>query len=195
MLFRIPATLAIAVLLLTACGSDGDDVPGDQPVKPASSVPTGWKTTDLDAVTVATPPDWTKQETQALTKTVDSTTWRGTVDAEGNSAAGAEVRVISKPQQSARRAARSLAINATAKLQGGAIEPVRITWPGATSAYYLTYEAKVGKPGEEKAYGTRTVVFDLKDGRQVQVTALAGSGPDAKLPAQVIGTVRLAPGS
>jgi len=49
--------VVIALLVLSACGSGGDDVPDDQAVKPAST-PAGWTRTDLEAVTVAAPPAW-----------------------------------------------------------------------------------------------------------------------------------------
>jgi hypothetical protein len=194
-MLRIPVTIAVLALLLTSCGSDDGDVPSDQPIKPVSSTPSGWDTTDLDAVTLATPPDWTKQETQKLTKTLESTTWRSEPLPDGTSASGAEVRVISSPQQPAKRAARALAIDATAQLQGGSIEPVKVSWPGAKSAYYLSYTATTGEAEEEKAFTTRTLVLDLEDGRQVQVTSLSGDPATKKLPAQVLGTVTVATGS
>jgi hypothetical protein len=194
-MLRIPVTIAVLALMLASCGSDGGDVPSDQPVKPLSATPSGWDTTDLDAVTVATPPEWTKLETQQLSKTLESTTWRSAALPDGTSASGAEVRVISTPQQSAKRAARALAIDATAQLQGGSIEPVKVTWPDAKSAYFLSYTAKTGKPGEEKSFATRTLVLDLEDGRQVQVTALSGDPATTKVPAQVLGTVTVTTGS
>jgi hypothetical protein len=185
--------VVIALLVLSACGSGGDDVPDDQAIKPAST-PSGWTRTDLKAVSVAAPPAWEKGDTKAATETMDVTTWRHPVSG-GTSDSGLEVRVISKPQQEAAKAAKALAISAMAGLESGKVEPERITWPGAKTAYLLSYTAAVG-PGEQKQkFLTRTFVLDLADGQQVQVTSLAVDGSaDAKLPERVLSTVKLTAG-
>ena len=187
------ACMAVALLvLLTACGS-GDDVPDDQAIKPAST-PSGWTRTDLKAVTVAAPPAWEKGDTKAATETMDVTTWRHPVSG-GTSDSGLEVRVISKPQQQAAKAAKALAVSAMAGLESGQVEPRKITWPGAKTACLLSYTATSG-PGEQKQkFLIRTFVLDLDDGQQVQVTALAPDGSaDAKLPERVLSTVQLSGG-
>lgn len=185
--------VVIALLVLSACGSGGDDVPDDQAIKPAST-PSGWTRTDLKAVSVAAPPAWEKGDTKAATETMDVTTWRHPVSG-GTSDSGLEVRVISKPQQEAAKAAKALAISAMAGLESGKVEPEKITWPGAKTAYLLSYTAAVG-PGEQKQkFLTRTFVLDLADGQQVQVTSLAVDGSaDAKLPERVLSTVKLTAG-
>jgi len=188
------ACMAVALLvLLGACGSGGDDVPDDQAIKPAST-PSGWTRTDLKAVTVAAPPAWEKGDTKAATETMDVTTWRHAASG-GTSDSGLEVRVISKPQQEAAKAAKALAVSAMASLEAGQVEPEKITWPGAKTAYLLSYTATSG-PGEQKQkFLTRTFVLDLDDGQQVQVTALAINGSaDAKLPQRVLSTVTLTGG-
>ena len=185
---RAVAALAL-LLLLSACGS-GDDVPDDQAIKPAGT-PSGWTRTDLDAVTVAAPPAWEKGKTKAATETMDITTWRHPVSG-GTSDSGLEVRVISKPQQPAEKAAEALAVSAMAGLESGKVEPKPITWPGAKDAFLLAYKATFGPADKKQTYLSRTFVFDLDGGRQVQVTALAPvDTSDAKLPERVLSTVKL----
>jgi len=188
------ACMVIALLvLLTACGSGGDDVPDDQAIKPAST-PSGWDRTDLKAVTVAAPPEWEKGATKAATETMDVTTWRHAASG-GTSDSGMEVRVISKPQQKAAKAAKALAISAMAGLEASKVEPKKITWPGAETAYLLSYMATLGQDDQKQKFLTRTFVLDLADGQQVQVTALAIEGSsDAKLPEHVLSTVKLTGG-
>ncbi len=184
--------IALAIVLLSACGS-GDDVPEDQAIKPGST-PSGWTRTDLKAVTVAAPPAWEKGETKAATETMDVTTWQHPV-AGGTSDGGLEVRVISKPQQKAEKAAKALAVSAMAGLEAGKVEPESITWPDATTAFLLSYNATTGPTDAKKTYVTRTFVLDLDDGRQVQVTSLAAEdSADTKLPERVLSTVRLKAG-
>ncbi len=185
--------IAMVVLLLTACGS-GEDVPDDQEIKPAST-PSGWTKTDLGAVTVAAPPAWEKGETKKATQTMAVTTWQHPV-AGGTSDAGLEVRIISKPQQNAEKAAKALAVSAMAQLESGKVEPKAITWPGATDAFLLSYQPKFGPTeAKKKSYVSRTFVFDLEDKRQVQVTSLAAEDSgDTKLPERVLSTVRLTSG-
>jgi hypothetical protein len=101
-----------------------------------------------------------------------------------------EVKVISTPQQNARRAATAIAVNAMATLRGGKIKPQQITWPHARDAYYFDYNATTGTPAA--TYATRTVVFDLADGSQVQVTALAAKGSsEAAAPRRALDSVVL----
>lgn len=184
--------IVLAVALLSACGS-GDNVPDDQAIKPGST-PSGWTRIDLKAVTVAAPPAWQKGDTKAATETMDVTTWQHPV-AGGPSVGGLEVRVISRPQQNAEKAARALAVSAMAGLESGKVEPKSITWPDAKTAFLLSYKATIGPADTKKTYVTHTFVFDLDDGRQVQATSLAAEASgDAKLPERVLSTVRLKAG-
>lgn len=171
MLLRPTLAITAAALMLSACSSGGG-IPSDQVIKPAAA-PAGWTTTDLGPVNVSAPATWTKGETSAASSTVEVTTWRA--DAVGaTSSSGMEVKVISKPQQNAKKAATAIAVSAMALLKGGSITPEQITWPEAKDAYYLDYDATSGTPAA--TYATRTVVFDLADGSQVQVTSLAAQG-------------------
>jgi hypothetical protein len=190
MLLRLSTVLVAAALAMTACSS-GSGVPDDQVIKPAES-PAGWTTTKLDTVTLATPAGWTKDETKKATDTLSSTTWRAPL-VDGVAPGGVEVREISKPQQKAEKAARALALNAMATLDGGKIEPKAITWPGATDdgAYYLSYEATTGTPDAKSTFVTRTLVLDVEDGSQIQVTSLMKKGTDKTVPEKVLSTVTL----
>ncbi len=185
-------TIALAVVLLSACGS-GEDVPENQAIKPAE-MPSGWTRTDLDIVSVATPPAWEKGETEKATETMDTTTWRQP-ESGGTSNSGLEVRVISKPQQPAEKAAQALAGSAMAQLEAGRVDPEPITWPDAKDAYYLGYKPTFGPTDDKTTYVARTFVLDLEGGQQVQVTAIApdDSEDGAKLPEQVLSTVQLTP--
>lgn len=193
MILRLSAVLLLAAVSMSACTS-GSDVPGDQVLQPIKA-PAGWTSTKFDDLSIATPSGWTKGATQKATETMDTTTWRAApvagADPGGAAPSGVEVREISRPQQNAKKAARALAISATATMQGGAIEPVPIAWPNAETAYYLSYDAVVGEPDQQKTYVTRTVVFDLANGHQVQVTSVAEKGSDVKVPDRVLSTVKL----
>jgi hypothetical protein len=187
MLLRPTLTIVAAALLLSACSSS-DGIPSDQVVKPTNA-PAGWTTTDLGPVKVSAPTTWTKGETTDASSTVKVTTWRAS--ATGTSSSGMEVKVISKPQQNAKKAATTIAVNAMALLKGGSINPEQISWPNAKDAYYFEYDATSGTP--PASYATRTVVFDLADGSQVQVTALAAKGsPDSAAPKRAVESVVLA---
>lgn len=194
MTLRFTTVLLLTLVAVAGCGGDADDVPSDQELKPASA-PSGWTTTDLGSVSIATPREWEKQPPTEPTETVTATTWRAK-EVDGASPGGVEVRVISKAQQDADKAAQSLAINAMATLQGGDIEPEKIVWPGAKLAYHLTYTAEVAVKADpaapRKPYATRTLVLDLADGSQIQVNALVDEASDQKLPEQVLSTVKLA---
>lgn len=170
MLLRPTLAIAAVALILSACSS-GDGIPSDQVIKPTAA-PDGWTTTDLGPVKISAPTTWTKGDTKAATPTVKLTTWRA--DATGSSSSGMEVKVISKPQQNAKKAATAISVSAMALLKGGSINPEQISWPHAKDAYYFDYNATSGTPAA--TYATRTVVFDLVDGSQVQVTALAAKG-------------------
>jgi hypothetical protein len=186
MLLRPTLAIAAVALMLSAC-SAGGGIPSDQVIKPTKA-PAGWTTTDLGPVKVSAPATWTKGDTQDATSTVKVTTWRA--DTTGTSSSGMEVKVISKPQQNAKKAATAIAVNAMALLKGGSINPEQINWTNAKDAYYFDYNATSGTPSA--TYATRTVVFDLADGTQVQVTALAAKGSaDSAAPKRALESVVL----
>jgi hypothetical protein len=173
----VRASIALVPLLLVASCSSGDEVPEDQAIKP-SSAPSGWNRTDLDALTIAAPPHWHKLATMSPTKTTEVTAWR-----LPTSDTGLEVKVLTRPAQSAETTARALAVN---------VGPDHITWPDAKDAYLLANEATSGGTDEKRA--SIAFVFDLRDGRQVLVTSTAPDGSaDAKLSERVLSTVRLKP--
>jgi hypothetical protein len=165
-------------------------VPDDQAIKPAPT-PSGWKTTTLDGVTVAAPPAWEKGATKAATTTMKITTWQHP-SSDGTSDQGLEVRVISKAQQSAAKAAKALAVSAMAELDAGKVEPKQLTWPDTKDAFLLSYKATFGPADKKQTYDLRTFVLDLENGRQVQVTSLVSDDlSEPKLPERVLSTVRL----
>lgn len=196
-------TIAVAGLLmaLTACsGGDGGDVPDDQELVP-SAAPSDWEEADLGPVSVAAPPDWERGEDTQPTETITQSVWRAP-EVDGLSGGGLDVKVISTPQQSTEKNAKSLAISAMAMLQAGDVEPVEIEWPGAEEAYLLEYESKLTtRPAtaedpepqpldEPLTLITRTLVLGLADGSQVQVTAL--SSTSAELPDQAVASTVVA---
>ena len=185
---RVPAIIAVSALALSAC-SGSDSIPKDQELQPVSS-PSGWKPATLDGVKVSAPADWTKGATTQASATLKSTVWRA-AEVNGVAPGGMEVRVISKPQQNAEKAALALSISASASLQGGKIDPEKITWANAKSAYYYTTTISAGLTGSQTKFTSATTVFDLSDGRQIQVTALAEKGSQQADPTMVLGTVRL----
>lgn len=191
---RLTTVLLLAALAMTGCSGGEEDVPDDQPIKPASA-PSGWTTTDLGPISIATPPEWEKQPAQEPSQTMTSTTWRAK-EVDGTSPGGVEVRVISKPQQDAGKAAKALAINAMATLQGGDVEPEKVVWPQSELAYYIAYTSQVAVEKDpaapRKPYVTRTLVLDLADGSQVQVNSLVDEASGEKLPDQVLSSVKLA---
>ena len=191
---RLTTVLLLTVLAMTGCSGGEEDVPDDQPVKPASA-PSGWTSNDVGPISLATPPEWEKQPSTEPSQTMTATTWRAK-EVDGASPGGVEVRVISKPQQDSRKASKSLAINAMATLQAGDVEPEKVVWPQSELAYYIAYTSKVAVETDpaapRKPYVTRTLVLDLSDGSQVQVNALVEESSGEKLPDQVLSTVKLA---
>lgn len=183
---RLIVATAVVALTLGGCSSS-DGVPADQVITPRTP-PAGWTSSDLGPVKVSAPRSWTKAAAAAISSTVTTTTWRASPS--GRSSSGMEVTVISRPQQNARKAATAIAINAMAVLDGGHITPERIAWPHAARAYYFDYTATSGSPAV--AYATRTVVLDLSDGSQVQVTALAAKGSsESQAPKRALESVAL----
>lgn len=199
---RLAAALLATAFALSACsGSDSDSegtatVPDDQVIQPADGTPSGFTETDLGAVSIAVPSDWDKQPETKPADNITSTVWRGQVQ-DGIATGGVDVRVITDPQQPADKAAQALAISAMATLGGRNIEPQEIVWPKASSAYFLEYEAQApiptaspsasASPAVTPELATRTLVLDLADGTQVQVTALSADSQD--VPAEVLSTV------
>lgn len=188
---RVLALAAATALLLSACSSE-PSVPDDQVVKPAS-VPSKWSTEDLGVLSVSAPASWDLQPATKPAKNITSTTWRTGVDDDGRASGGLEVKVITDPQAPAEKAAESLAVSALATLRSGTVDPLSIVWPDATDAWYLAYTATVGLPDDEVAYPTRTMVLDLDEKTQVQVTVLTAEGTDEKVIDQVLTTVKLTP--
>lgn len=193
MTLRLTTVLLLTVLAVSGCAGD-DDVPEDQEIRPASA-PSGWTTTDLGPVSVATPPEWKKQPVAEPSQTMTTTTWRAD-EVDGASPGGLEVRVITEPQQNAEKAAQALAISAMATLEGGDVEPEKLVWPNAEAAYHLAYTSSVAVETDpaaaKKSFATRTLVLDLADGGQVQVTSLVDEASGAELPEQVLASVELA---
>jgi len=193
-MLRLTTVLLLAALAMAGCSGGDEDVPDNQPVKPASA-PSDWTTTDLGPVSIATPPEWEKQPSTEPSQTMTATTWRAK-EVDGISPGGVEVRVISSPQQDAGKAAQALAINAMSTLQAGDVEPEKIVWPRSELAYYIAYTSEVpvetDPAAPRKPYVTRTLVLDLADGSQVQVNALVDEDSDEKLPDQVVSTAKLA---
>lgn len=185
---RVPVVIALSALAFSACAGS-DSIPKDQALQPVSS-PAGWKTTTIEGIKVSAPAEWTKQATKQATSTMKSTVWRA-AEVNGAAPGGMEVRVISKPQQNAKKAALALSISASASLQGGKIDPQEINWTNAKSAYFYSASISAGLPGQESKFVSSTSVFDLSDGRQIQVTALAEKGSQQADPTKVLGTVRL----
>lgn len=185
---RVPALIAVSALAFAACGSS-DSISKDQDLQPVST-PSGWKTTTLEGIKVSAPAEWTMQPTKQATTTMKSTVWRA-AEVNGAAPGGMEVRVISKPQQNAQKAALALSISASASLQGGKIDPAEVDWANAKSAYFYSTTISAGLPGKESTFKSSTSVFDLPDGRQVQVTALAEKGSQQADPTMVLGTVSL----
>lgn len=198
MTLRLAAVLAATVLAVGACsGSDPDEprtVPDDQVVQPADGTPSGFTETDLGAVSIAVPSAWQQQPETKPAPNIVSTVWRGPV-VDGTATSGVDVRVVTDPQQGAEKQSEALAASAMATLGGRSVEPQEVVWPKAKRAYYVEYEATVptatSSPGATSTttpkLATRTLVLDLADGSQVQVTAL--SADDEDLPAQVLSTV------
>ncbi|MCR4513536.1 hypothetical protein [Aeromicrobium sp. 50.2.37] len=200
MKLRLAAVLAVTALAASACsGSDSEEpatVPDDQVIQPADGTPSGFTETDLGAVSIAVPSDWDKQPEAQPAENITSTVWRGQLQ-DGIATGGVDVRVITNPQQPADKASQALAISAMATLGGRNIEPQEIVWPKASSAYFLEYEAQApiptaspspsASPAVTPELATRTLVLDLADGTQVQVTALSADSED--VPAEVLSTV------
>lgn len=192
MTLRLTAVLLAAALLTVGC-SGSDDVPDDQAIKPAAA-PSGWTETELGPVTVSTPPEWTQQPTTQPAANLESTTWRA-AEVDGVSAGGLDVRVITSPQQDARKAATALGISAQAELGARDAEPEEVVWPNAEAAYLLAYTSQVPTSADgsnPQPYRTRSLVLDLADGTQVQVTALVDEAQGAGLADDALSTVVLA---
>ena len=175
-------------------------MPDDQELVP-SAAPSDWEEVDLGPVQVSAPPEWQRGEDTQPTETITQSVWRAP-EVDGVSGGGLDVKIISKPQQSAAKNAESLGISAMAMLQAGKVEPVEIQWPNAEEAYLLEYESKLTtRPGttedptpqpldEPITLVTRTLVLGLADGSQVQVTAL--SSTSAELPDQAVASTVVA---
>lgn len=188
---RVLALAAAATLLLSACSSE-PSVPDDQVIKPASA-PSGWTTDDLGVLSISTPESWEKQPSTQPADNIESTAWRTGVDDEGRASGGLEIKVITGPQAPADKAAENLAVSALATVRSGTVEPVSIVWPDADDAWYLAYTSKVGLPDDEVAYPTRTMVLDLDDDTQLQVTVLVEEGGDEDVVDEVLSTLKLTP--
>lgn len=192
-----PSTRLTAVLLaVSACSGDG--VPDDQVLQPADGTPDGFAAADLGAVGVAVPEGWDRQPAATPAPNIESTVWRGPLSG-GRASEGADVRVITDPQQPADDACTSLAASAMATLGARGVEPDAVVWPDADLACSLSYDTRMVSPGTPTsatvpALVTRTLVLDLADGTQVQVTVLSGDD-GGEVAEDVLSTVRVTDGA
>ncbi|WP_332642749.1 hypothetical protein [Aeromicrobium sp.] len=186
---RLLVALVVPLVLLTACGGS-EGIPDDQELQPASA-PSGWDTSTLDLLSLAAPPEWTKDASTSPEKGTTVTAWR-TAPVDGQSSAGMEVREITKPDHDAETAAEALAVNAMATMQGGKPDTEQIVWPTAKDAWTFSNEIVAGlDSGNEQTYVSTTFVADLDDGTQVQVLVFTKKGDADDLGAQLLGTIKL----
>lgn len=187
---RLLVALVVPIVLLSACGGS-EAVPDDQELQPSSSAPSGWKSTTLERLSVAAPPEWVEDASTTPKKGMSITAWR-TPPVDGRSAAGMEVREITKPDHDAETAAEALAVNAMATMEGGKPDTMKIVWPNATEAWTFSNEIKAGATADDKlTYVSTTFVADLDDGSQVQVLVFTEKGQSDDLGAQVLATIEL----
>lgn len=186
---RLLVALVVPIVLLTACGGS-EAVPDGQEPRPASA-PSGWKINSLERLSVATPPEWTKDAPTSPKKGMSVTAWR-TPPVDGRSVAGMEVREITTPDHEAETAAEALAVNAMATMEGGKPDIEKIVWPDANEAWTFSNEIKAGPNADEKlTYVSTTFVADLDDGSQVQVLVFTEEGQSDALGAEVLATIEL----
>lgn len=162
---------AIALVVLSACGSsEGQPIPADQVLKPAKGE-SGWKATDVDGVTITVPTAWDKTgpvdakpgELYAFQTATNSFGTRG----------GAQLITLDARRQSAEKMVKALGDQAVAVAGAKDVTTTPLKWPGATSAWYLSYVAYPPKDGKTAPHPTQVLVVDFAKTGQAQATVTA----------------------
>jgi hypothetical protein len=160
-----------ALLALSACGSSGDQsVPSDQALQPTKG-DSAWPVTDVDGVTINTPSGWDK------TGPIDAMpgqlfTFQTPTNSFGTRG-GAQLVTLDKRKQSAEKMVKALADEAVAIAGAKQITSTPVKWPGASSAWYLTYVAYPPHNGATAPHPTQVLVVDFAKTGQAQATVTA----------------------
>ncbi len=162
---------SIASLVIVACGSGGGQtIPSDQALKPVKGE-SGWRTNDNGGVTITVPTDWEK------TGPIDAKPGRlyafQTAENSFGTRGGAQLITLEKRKQSAEKMVKALGDEAVAIAGAKEISTKPVKWPGATSAWFLTYVAYPPSNGEVAPHPTEVLVVDFKNGGQAQATVTA----------------------
>lgn len=168
--------MVLGALLLSACSGE-ESVPSDQVVVP-SAAPDDWEQRSLAGVTFSTPVAWQELD---LPEAEEGTARVGYADEPGpsGSTGGIVVMVVPDASLSAASQARTFLTNAQNQEQASDGSTEEISWPGAQSAWFVSYVAQVGQGEAAAPHPTRHLVLDLDDGTQVQVTVRAEEGTPA----------------
>ena len=181
---------SMALLVLAACGSgDGQKIPSDQVLRPTKGESV-WKTNDDAGVTIAVPSDWEKTG-PVDTKPGQLFAFQTATNSFGTRG-GAQIITLDKRKQSAEKMVKALGDEAVAVAGAKEVSTTPIKWPGATSAWFLTYVAYPPSKGDVAPHPTEVLVVDFKSGGQAQatVTALREDFAPQKMH-EVLGTVTI----
>lgn len=183
--------MALAMATMTGCGSsDGVKVPSDQALQPAKG-DSAWSTKDVRGVTISVPSDWKKIGPLPVGEDGEQYAFQTDENSFGTRG-GAQLLTLDKRNQSAEKMVIALRDEAVAVAGAKQISTKAVKWPGATSAWYLTYVAYPPNKGKTAPHPTEVLVVDFEGGGQAQatVTALEEDFAPQKLHT-ILGTVKV----
>lgn len=175
------AMLMLTVTLTAACSSKdsgvptADDVPSDQVIVPAKA-PDDWQSATIDGLSISAPADWEKTGPVAV-ENGNRVQFKSAASSFGTRG-GAQLAVLSDPPSSAERLAKATASEAKATVGADDVKTVEVVWPGASSAWYVSFTADVPREGTTAPHPTASLFLDLPSGAQAQATVTA-LGTDA----------------
>lgn len=159
-----------ALLALSACGSSGDAIPSDQALQPTKG-DSAWRATDVDGVTIRTPSAWDKMG-PIDARPGQLYTFQTPINSFGTHG-GAQLVTLDKRKQSAAKMVKALGDEAVAVAGAKQVTTTPVKWPGATSAWYLTYVAYPPHNGATAPHPTQVLVVDFAKVGQAQATVTA----------------------
>lgn len=163
--------IALTVLALAACGSNAGKeatVPDDQAVQPSAGQ-SDWETTSVLGVDITVPADLEKTGPISPGDDAQMFTFQTPKNSFGTRG-GVQVVTLPKRKKTAEELADTIINQAKATTGATKTSKVKVVWPGAEDAWFITYVAQVPQGGKQAPHPAEVLVADLPNGGQTQAT-------------------------
>lgn len=192
-LCRRLATLVLAGVLASACSDAGE---ATEQRGGGADVPAGWEAATFgEAVQIqlAAPGDWEEAASTTDDEVAAEAYGLQSEPNELGTRAAVSVSVIGMPPRDAESEVEGMQARARAVQAGEDFSAEEVDWPGAESAWSLSYRAQVMGDDDLVPHLVRIVVMDLPGGEQVHVAVSAPAEEfDALSLSEVLASVTIA---